>query len=57
MSIGWVMFFKALALWLWADFCDWRQRRKKRTEAALLYEEWQRATAKQPRALTDQRTK
>lgn len=57
MSIGWVIFFKAIVLAVWAEYKDMRERRKERgVNPALLAafkEEWDRRRAKQPLALPD----
>lgn len=60
MSIGWIMFWKAFILALWAAFKEHRE--KKKAEAvdvellARFNDEWNRRSAKQPLMLTDRRT-
>jgi hypothetical protein len=60
LSIGWVIFWKCVVLWVWADIQDFRKARKEGTKpegiGVLLYEEWKRRTAKQPPALLDLRS-
>jgi len=55
MSIGWIMFFKALILGVWSEIKDVREKRKERgvdpSLVAALKEEWDRRRAKQPLAL------
>lgn len=56
LSIGWVMFWKAIVLSVWATFQELRDARKARGVDPRLVvafqEEWQRRRAKQPLALT-----
>ncbi len=60
MSIGWIMFWKALILSLWAAYKEHREKKKAReVDPALVArfnEEWSRRSAKQPLLLTDKRT-
>ncbi len=55
MSIGWIMFFKALILGIWSEIKDVREKRKERgvdpSLVSALKEEWDRRRAKQPLAL------
>lgn len=55
MSIGWIMFWKALILTLWSEFQEFRKKRKDRgvdpSLVAAFKEEWDRRRAKQPLAL------
>jgi hypothetical protein len=59
LSIGWVIFGKALVLATWAEIQDVRTARKERgVDPSLLLafkEEWERRCAKHPRALPDLR--
>lgn len=61
MSIGWVMFWKALILAVWSSYKDFRQDRKDKgfSPSLVLYckERWDRRCAEQPRLLTDQRSR
>lgn len=60
LSIGWVIFWKALILAVWGDIQEMREAKRegRRSDAfgSILYEEWKRRTAKQPLALTDARS-
>lgn len=57
LSIGWVMFWKAVVLTAWATYQEIRdERRRKGVDpilVAIFNHEWQRRRAKQPLALTD----
>ena len=60
MSIGWIMFWKALILSLWAAFKDHREKQKAREVDPVLIarfnQEWTRRCSQQPLMLTDKRT-
>lgn len=60
MSIGWLMFWKALVLSLWgAVEIAWETFQKRKADKALVgrfQQEWDRRRAKQPLALADLRT-
>lgn len=60
LSIGWVMFWKAVVLTAWATYQEIRdERRRKGVEPWLVVafnKEWQRRRAKQPLALPDRST-
>lgn len=57
LSIGWVMFWKAVVLTAWTTYQEIRdERRRKGVDpllVAIFNQEWQRRRAKQPLALTD----
>ena len=59
LSIGWVIFWKALILTAWATFQEVREERRAKGEAELwdalkarFQSEWQRRCAEKPRLLT-----
>lgn len=56
MSIGWIIFWKALILGVWSEIKEIREKRKERgvnpSLALAFKEEWDRRRAKQPLALT-----
>lgn len=60
LSIGWIMFWKAVVLSAWATYQEIRdERRRKGVDPiliAIFNHEWQRRRAKQPLALTDRTT-
>lgn len=61
LSIGWIIFGKALVLATWAEIKDVREARKERgvdpSLVAAFKEEWERRCAKQPRMLPDLRAR
>lgn len=60
MSIGWIIFWKALILGAWSEIQEIREKRKERGVSPSLVlafkEEWDRRRAKQPLALTYRRS-
>lgn len=57
MSIGWIMFWKAVVLTLWASFKEARENKVDKELLRRFQEEWDRRRAKRPLMLTDQRSK
>ena len=61
LSIGWVMFWKALILAGWAELKDYRETQKERgvdpSLLAAFQREWDRRRAKQPLTLPDLRAR
>jgi hypothetical protein len=59
--LAWVIFWKTLILSVWGTFKEYREKRQSQGVdprlVALLKHEWDRRSAKQPRLLTDQRTR
>ena len=61
MSIGWIMFWKALILALIGSFQEHREKKKQAKKEsdellARFNEEWDRRSAEQPLLLTDRRS-